>query len=563
MVLLKNVLSGVSIFSLMGLGSALAQTASTSQEAFGTLFQGSSVAQQIKSNSDGLTALAGGNQVSGNAINQIGAAAPLTIGTSGFSIGQVVGGISAPDPSSTFSQLGGNRIDAVSTLASPGQAGATAALVGGNQGSTNTANSLVLDLGAGAVGSLQQAVNTSASAANIMFAGNALTATSEAGRTDILGNNFAQVATNSVNSAGFRATGEVSIALDQKGSTSPIQAFSSNSAIARLRDGGIAVIDPSVSNLTQSAGVSVNSVFGQGGNNLLSLSNGVAGIGQDASLAAGSKILAGNIQSALTGTGANNAPMDGEVQVSGAKQESALSLNSIANTGGISFGGLDTAFQQNVSASGLVLDGAVGSTYGSGASAVTTSRSANLIVASTRAGNASVTGAPLDSGNTSPTQARSVAVNSVFADGAVSGALAQRNSSPLNLTPLDNTVVARTNVGAATVSSASQSQSQQLNTLSGAGAAGLNSTQDASSVGMSGSNAQSAATVIGVAQVSSALQQNGASVNAASLGAISSGGVLQSANDVGQNIANRVTTSGGAAISAGSQSVVNTTNTVR
>jgi hypothetical protein len=556
-------LTSVSVIGFAVAAPAMAQTIINPQQATGALVQGNgaTATQVISTAATGLTALAAGNQGNNNAVNLIGnGSSALAVSTS-FGFGQVIGGIAAPD-STTLTQGSVNSISAFSV--SSLQSNVTAALSGGNQSATNAANSATFSLLAGTTGSLTQAINTDIAGTNTMRANNAISANAVNGQASILGNGFGQVANNSLNSAAFVAAGAATIGLDQKSSTSILAASQVNTASAQVTAAGNPVIDPSITNLSQTAGFSLNSISGQGASNALTLTNGSDSVGQSSTFVTGSTIGSSNSQTALTGIG-TLLPGNGISQISGSSQANSLSLNRVANAGSTSFGDLAGQFTQSVNTTNVTASGLADQTFGA-TNTVVTGATANLMVASTNAGAASVTGTPLGATNSTATQYRSVDLNSVSSGGLVSGTLAQSNAAPITLAQmpaLNNVAAARTDIGAATVSSVSQAQVQSLNTLSGGGASGLNATQNANTVTFGGENRQNAVTGLGVATIGGGLQQMGSSVNVASLGALGAGSMLQTANAVSQNTANRLSATGGAAIASGSQTVTNTINAIR
>jgi hypothetical protein len=556
-------LTSVSVIGFAVAAPAMAQTIINPQQATGTLVQGNSfgTTQAISASVTGLTALAAGNQSNNNGINQIGSGSSALAVSTNFGLGQVIGGITAPD-TTTFKQSSFNYISAGSSTAL--QSNVTAALSDGNQSATNSANTAAFSLLAGSTGLLTQAVNTDAGAFSDMFAYNAIEANAQNGQASILGNGNGQVANNSVNSAAFLAAGMATVGLDQKAPTGLTRAYQINNASAQVFAGGNPVIDPSITNLSQTAGFSLNTVSGQGAGNALTLTNGADNAGQSAAFAAGSTMLSGNSAVALKGFG-TLLPGNGISQISGSSQANSLSLNRVANAGSTSFGDLAGQFTQSVTTTGLTASGLPDQTFGA-TNTVATGATANLMVASTGAGAASVTGTPLGATNSTATQYRSFDLNSISSGGLVSGTLDQSNATAITLAQmpaLNNVAAARTDIGAATVSSVSQAQVQSLNTLSGGGASGLNATQNAAAVNFGGENRQNAVTGLGVATIGGGIQQMGSSVNVASLGALGAGSVLQSTAAVTQNTANSLTSAGGAAIASGSQTVTNTTNAIR
>jgi hypothetical protein len=573
MTLRLALMASVSAIGFAVAAPALAQTILNPQQATGVLIQGSgaTATQEITSGAvsganTGLTALAAGNQSNNNAINAIGSGSSALAVSSTFAFGQVIGGITGVDAVTSINQGSSNSISATSTTAL--QSNVTAALSGGNQSATNAANSATFSLLTGSAGSLTQAVNAGlAASTDTMAAVNSISALGTNGQASILGNGFGQVANNSLNSAAFVAAGTASIGLDQKAPTDIFSASQTNTALARVTAGGNPVIDPSITNLSQTAGFSLNSISGQGASNALTLTNGSDNVGQSSTFFTGSTIGSSNSQTALTGT-TIILPGNGISQISGSSQANSLSLNRVANAGSTSFGDLAGQFTQSVDTTNVTASGLATQTFGSGVAggtnSVSTGATANLMVASTNAGAASVTGTPLGATNSTATQYRSVDLNSVSSGGLVSGTLAQSNATSTTLAALNNVAAARTDIGAATVSSVSQAQAQTLNTLSGGGASGLNATQNATAVTFGGENRQNAVTGLGVATIGGGVQQMGSSINVASLGAIgNNSSLLQTAAASTQNTANRLTAAGGAAIASGSQTVTNTVNAIK
>ena len=550
MLLRKTLLASVSVIGFAIAAPAMAQTVLNPQQATGTLDQ--SGTQTITTTATGLNALAAGNQFNSNGINLLGNGTTALSVSSNFTFGQVIGSIDpvATPSTTTLTQSALNTISATGSTAN-----GTAALIGGGQSALNSANSATFALLADATGTLQQAINTDLTAASSFTATNTIGADGPSGQASILGNGFGQVANTSLNSAAFLGAGAATIGLDQKAPTGTVNATQTNIAAASVANAGNPVIDPSITNLSQTAGFSLNTVAGQGATTL-TLTNGGSDVGQNASFATGSTIESANSQTALTGAAAT--PSNGLVQISGASQSNGLTLNTVSNTGATTFGDLAAGFTQAVDLSNVTLSAPIGVTYGAGTNTVATASSANLLVASTGAGNASVAGS-----SSALTQANSVNLNNVSSGGLVSGTLAQSTTGAVAPASLANTALALTGVGSATLTNVSQSQGQSLNTLSGAGAASLDAQQTADSVTLGANNVQTAQTALGVATIGGGLQGASSSVNVATLGSFGAGSLLQTANAVSQTNGNSLTANGGAAIAGGSQSVTNTINQIK
>jgi hypothetical protein len=139
-------LTSVSVIGFAVAAPAMAQTIINPQQATGALVQGSggSVTQEISITATGLTALAASNQSNNNAINQIGSGSSALAVSTNFGFGQVIGGITGPDATTSFNQGSSNSIGAASSATL--QSNVTAALSGGNQSATNAANSATFSL---------------------------------------------------------------------------------------------------------------------------------------------------------------------------------------------------------------------------------------------------------------------------------------------------------------------------------------------------------------------------------------------------------------------------------
>ncbi len=527
----------------------MAQSVLNPQSATGDFFQVS--VASISADATGLTALAVGNQLSGNSVNQMGDGTSALSVSNAFGFGQVIGGGVSTD----FNQYSDNSIlaQSIGSLLS----NATVSLSGSGQTASNAANSATFGVSGNSSGSLQQALTPdliSGQSSN-QTAVNIISAVAAASNASILGNGNSQAASNSINSAVFLATGTASLRLDQKSNDS-IASASSNNATAQVTSAGNPVIEPLVTSLSQFAGVDLNSVSAFGGN-ALTIANAGANAGQGLSFVSASSTpsfvsTANEIQS-RTGTG--TAPPllgTGTSQITGNSQATRLTLNTVASSGVTTFGDIDAPFLQSLDSTGLNVQGSgVGSFAG-----VNYDTSANLLLAGTNAG-----GAIIEGSNTVGTQVNSWALNSVSSGGGVNGALTQDSTGSIG--GLHNTAIAVAATGPAKIVSVSQGQNLSLNTLSGAGGNDLNLRQTAAGGSLLGDNAQVSNTTLGIAAIGGALQQSTSSINVATLGALGSGSIFQAANSVSQSMNNALSASGGASQVGGSQGVMNISNAIK
>ena len=608
---------------------AFAQTAVTSsmfnpQQILGTNSQNSTL--NASAVATGLTATSIASQLNTNNLNQLGGnplvggtVAPLFSGDPTVSIGQVVGGIGGVGPGAAWGAAGGLGTAADSfrqTTANINNATSrntqgylSTVIAGGGQNATSGVNTAGLGVISGASLSIQQALNQSQ--ASLQNSANTITASAMTGAATVNGYNGVQNAQSALNTssigigsttnaAGQTVFGNVLVGLDQKQLGAPVTQISTNIANSAVFNGPNPVIDPSVINLNQNAGLQTN-VF-SASNGALQLQNGAGQIGQ---FAAGNNVLSlGNSATASTGTGAGTvgaAAGTGTASISGVTQNALSAANNASNTGGnLIFGDSVTPFTQNIAAgytgptgssaytvvpssisgaaSGPAVPGSP-SSFGGGVYAnVVNNQSTQSAY-----GDATVTGTPLSATNGTASQYFTQALNSASSTGVLSGYLAQTAGSNLQgatpytapggvgTTPLTNLATANTTFGSAAVTSISQGQNNTLNTVTGSAGVGLQLQQAAAGNGipgvagntLGGANVQTATTAGGAATVSGAYQSLNAGANVANLGGVLNGTISQLATSINTNNTNTLKAAGGAAVVTGTQSAISGVNVIK
>ena len=558
----------------------------------------------------GVTATTVTSQFNSNNLNQVGgtlqtgsAATPLVSGDLSLGIGQTVGAIPSTGLTDTskFTQSTTNSISASGI----GTSGYLAnVLAGGNQNAVSGVNTAALGMQNGSALTLQQAQNGTPAAASSQTSTNAISAFSVTGNTAVNGYGGAQNAQTVLNAgllaigAGATSAGSASVALDQVQKGLGAAATSTNSALAGVNYGTSPVIDPSVSNLNQKAGISLNTFQATGGN--LALANGPDGVnattglpvgGQNLSLANGAYNLSNNalattgVSSSGLGTVAGATTGVGSTAISGVTQNASLNVNSAGNTGGnLSLGNTVSPFTQNVAGAYVAPIGAtlVSAVLNTSLTASTpTTNVANSALAQTGSGNAAISGS-----TTSASQYGAQNLNTISSTGVLSGALSQTAGgatlvsstiSPYSTAAytgagitgasLTNSAIAATQYGGASVTNMGQVQNNTINAVNGAAGVGLTMQQLA--VGATGvltaggNNVQLASTAGGASTISNGQQALNAGVNVASIGGVLQGSAQQIAKDITTTNTNTLGAAGGAAVVTGSQVSVSGVNVIK
>jgi len=547
----------------------------------------------------GVMATAITSQSNFNNLNQVGGTpltgstvTPLYSGDLNIGIGQVVGDIPfSGSNTASFTQSTTNAIQANSTNSSGFMANV---LAGGNQNAVSGVNTAAVGLINGAALTLQQAQN--GGGASSQASTNNITAFGISGNSAVNGYGGAQNAQSALNvaslsvgattsSSGATVPGSVSVALDQMQKGAAVNQTAQNTAAAGVVSGINPVIDPSVSNLTQNAGISMNTFAATGGN--VALSNGPSGIDPVSGLPVGGQNSGtngtGTLQlsnqalaatgSTLAGTTAGTIPTSGSTgiaSVTGIRQNASLALNTATNSGGnLTLGNGVSPFTQNVDAAYAAASGLSSQTIQGVAAAQT--NVVNSQVAQTGSGNATVTGTLA-----APSQYAAQNLNSVGALGVVSGSLVQTAGtqdltsgvgSGITGSQMTNVAAASTLYGGAKVADIGQVQNNTVNTVAGAAGVGLTLQQAAAGVAgavtAGGINNQFASASGGAATISGAGQSLNAGVNVANIGGVLGGTGSQVAKNITTDNQNTLKATGGSSVVTGSQVATSGVNVIR
>ncbi len=515
----------------------------------------STINNNMTANSLGTIITSVGSQAGTNQVNAVGATNPLFLSDS-YAINQAAGGgftYSGPNnggPSVSGAPIVGT-VDQTTTNtigATSGSNAISSALAGGNQSAINNTNSAFFAPAIGGAGSLTQAGGSITSTTS-----NSITATVNNGNTFVQGSNGTapgfQTAITTLNTATLQqgagltaapsTTPTSTLTLDQK-VFSGTTLGATNAAIANSI-ASLPSLDPSVSNLNQSATIGANQlslasasftsdstttlvpsqVSLLGGQNLNAGTPGALGL------------TLGNTAMSFSGTLAAGGPSvsataDGIARVSGVTQSATLGLNNVIGGAAtsIDFANMEapsTGFVQSASfvtspytiAVPTVNSGGVGGITGTG-----TAGTINLAAAVTRTGNSSITGSPTDL-----TQSFRIDTNTIATGGSATGIVTQTasNLSP-NADPLQNLASAISENGISSMTNVSQLGSQNVNSFAaGGGAINLALNQTSSDLTLGNLNTQTATGSLN-SNITGAAQLGNLSLNVASVGtALNSG----------------------------------------
>ena len=573
----------------------------------------STINNNMTANSLGTTITSVGSQAGTNQVNAVGATNPLFLSDS-YAINQAAGGgftYSGPNnggPSVSGELIAGSvsQTTANTIGATSGSNAISSALAGGNQSAINNTNSAFFAPAIGGAGSLTQAGGAITSTTS-----NSMTATVNNGNTFIQGSNGTapgfQTAITTLNTATLQqgagltaapsSTPTSTLTLNQKVFANT-ELGATNSAIANSI-ASLPTLDPSVSNLNQSAAIGANQlslasasftsgstttlvpsqVSLLGGQNLnSSVTGGPAAAAPSLTLGNTAMSFSGSLVAAETDGTVPSVTTDGIARVSGVTQSATLGLNNVVGGAGtsIDFANMEapaTGFVQSASlAAGTtpytlavptVNSGGVG-----GISTIGTGGTINLAAAVTRTGNSSITGSPTDL-----TQSFRIDTNTIATGGSSTGIVTQTASdlSP-NADPLQNLAVASSTNGISSLTNVSQLGSQNVNSFASGGAVNLALNQTSSDLTLQNLNTQTATGSLN-SNITGAAQLGNLSLNVASVGTALNSGLgtsqlTQQAGNTTFNTTNSLTagaTTGNAfnASVNGSQQATSAINVVR